>query len=495
MNPMQKNLQHRLQAVRRFLRFAHLHEANVPNANGIPRMPVLEAVAKAGKGLIDFKDTAFFSVQHILRTNVPLFKHLIEDFNANPNHIYLSGKGYSDSIEAEALIENLGIQYFKLEKTYDTMGHYQAHLRSHLKHSVWRNFMNHIKKNNIQRIIVIDEGGHSLETMPRSIVFKYPTAGIEQTRGGLYSPIVDSLPFPLVEVASCAIKRHLESPLIVQAIIQKLQKALGARSDINPDTIFGVIGNGAIGSQVTRYLLQRGYTVVAYDENKEAFQGLIHQNLYRVENVDRVLERSDYILGCTGKDILKGTHTLHLLGSAACDQKFISCTSEDKEFYSIIKAMGAHKAIELNNLREIVFTTEAGGKITLVNAGFPVNFDPSGESVPASDIQLTRALMLGACIQAGRHAFKPGSGSEMKLAPRMQLDTALQQFVAREFKKHQPQNRYSEPQWRLSQDISWLKNNSGGREPNDSEFSQTFSASFGKENLGKTKIKFSMVDF
>ena len=123
MNPMQKNLQSRLQSVRRFLTashtdiltpypkipFARMQGSKIPNANDIPSMPVLEAAAKAGKGLIDFKDTAFFSVQHILRTTVPLFKHLIEDFNANPNHIYLSGKGYSDSIEAEALIENLGI--------------------------------------------------------------------------------------------------------------------------------------------------------------------------------------------------------------------------------------------------------------------------------------------------------------------------------------------------------------------------------------------------
>jgi hypothetical protein len=79
-------------------------------------------------------------------------------------------------------------------------------------------------------------------------------AGIEQTRGGLYSPAINSLPFPLIEVASSAIKRHLESPLIVEAIIKKLHNALGTRKDIHLNTVFGVIGNGAIGSSVTRYL-------------------------------------------------------------------------------------------------------------------------------------------------------------------------------------------------------------------------------------------------
>jgi hypothetical protein len=150
----------RLQSVRRF--FIHTkteappsktitHAFNLPERptpvnKGIPDMPVLNAVAKAGKGLINFEDTAFFSVQHILRTNIPLFKHLIEDFNVKPNNIYLSGKGYSDSIDAENLFKKkLGIKYFKLEKTYEAAGQYQQHLRTHLK-QVWQHFIDNLKK-------------------------------------------------------------------------------------------------------------------------------------------------------------------------------------------------------------------------------------------------------------------------------------------------------------------------------------------------------------
>ncbi len=432
-------------------------------AECIPKMSVLAAVAEAAKGIISFEDTAFFCVQHILKTNVPLFKYLIESFNAKPQNIYLSGKGYSDSIKAEDLFKKLGVKYFKLPIAYETAGQYQRHLRAHLSR-VWDSFFNNIEQSSIKRIIIIDEGGHSLETMPPSLCFKYPMAGIEQTRGGLYSPAINSLPFPLIEVASCAIKRHLESPLIVKAIVDKLQKALGERTDINLNTVFGVIGNGAIGSSVTHYLISKGYTVIAYDENKDAFQGLVHKNLYRAQNASTVIARADYILGCTGKDTLKDTLS-NFLHVTIGDKKFISCTSEDKEFFSLRKAI-TQGTVELDNRRDVMYRTEVGGKITLINGGFPMNFDPSGESVPAIDIQLTRALMLGACIQAGMQASKPEGGAEMESTQRYKLDAQLQRFVAQEFKKCQPSNKYTAKQWKLTENLDWINNNSGeGIEP------------------------------
>ena len=437
-------------------------------------MPVLEAVAKIGKELVNFEDTAFFSVQHILKTNVPLFKHLIEDFKAKPNNIYLSGKGYSDSTVAEHCLKKLGLRYFKLENSYAAAGQYQQHLRNHLK-QVWHHFIDNLEKQNIKSLIIIDEGGHALETMPNFLCFEYAMAGIEQTRGGLYSPAVNSLPFPLIEVASSAIKRHLESPLIVEAILKKLQTALGARADIHAKTVFGVIGNGAIGASVTPYLLERGYTVLAYDENKDAFNGFLHKNLYRVQNVNALIDRADYILGCTGKDTLKGSS---LLDNATHHQKFISCTSEDKEFYSLRKTMDTQSSIELNNRGDIVYHSKMGAKITLVNGGFPVNFDQSGESVPATDIQLTRALMLGACIQAGLAASKPEGGTEIALTQRIQLDAKLQRFVAQQFRQYQPINRYSLTQWQLSQDLNWIKNNSGGQVCDNQVLARAFSAGF-----------------
>jgi hypothetical protein len=143
------------------------------------------------------------------------------------------------------------------------------------------------------------------------------------------------------------------------------------------------------------------------------------------------------------------------------NKKLISCTSEDKEFYSLRKAADSGRSIELDSRNDIIYHTKMGAKITLVNGGFPVNFDQSGESVPANDIQLTRALMLGACIQAGLEASKPEGGKEI-VTQRLQLDSTLQHFVAQQFRQYQPKARYSLSKWVLTQDLHWIKNNSGG---------------------------------
>ena len=62
-------------------------------------MPLLDQVVSLVKNQVHFERTAFFGIQHILGTNAPLFEHLVQDLGANPDYIFLSGKGYSDHEE------------------------------------------------------------------------------------------------------------------------------------------------------------------------------------------------------------------------------------------------------------------------------------------------------------------------------------------------------------------------------------------------------------
>src|SRR5690606_404310 len=78
-------------------------------------------------------------------------------------------------------------------------------------------------------------------------------------------------------------------------------------------------------------------------------------------------------------------------------------------------------------------------------------------------------------IQAGRQASKPEGGSEVELSQRTQLDSALQRFIAQEFRKYQPADKYSLAEWQLTEDLNWIKNNSGGREQQDVELAHRFS--------------------
>ena len=455
-----------------------------PSSLSALTMPLVDSVALQGKHLVDFKRTAFFGVQHILKTSIPLFQHLIHTLGANPKNIFLNGKGYSDCEEAESFLKNnLGIHYFKLASSYVVPGKYQSTLRNHLKKS-WEIFIHHIKSLPIEKIVILDEGGHCFETMPEALCFKYPMVGIEQTRGGLYSPATDTLPFPLIEVASSALKRELESPLIIEALMNKLKALLKNNHWFNQDTVFGVLGNGAIGSHLTHYLLAQGYPVIAFDENPLSFNGLEWKqpNFYRGKDAREVLMRSRYIFGCTGKNVLKARE---IFDGVATDKTLISCTSEDKEFHAVLMEIAKHKSVQLQKSITNEYITKAGGKITLINNGFPVNFDHSGESVPASQIQLTRGMILGALIQGARQAETIKGQGIINQPPRIMLEPTLQQFIAKQFKSLQEGNPNLARKWPTFEDLHSIEGQSKGIRKVDSDFINAFTSS--KEKIAFEK--------
>jgi len=60
----------------------------------------------------------------------------------------------------------------------------------------------------------------------------------------------------------------------------------------------------------------------------------------------------------------------------------ISCSSEDKEFLSLLRVINNTSLNVFDPLDDIEYISEFGAKIHLLRGGFPVNFDNSGESVP-----------------------------------------------------------------------------------------------------------------
>jgi len=147
---------------------------------------------------------------------------------------------------------------------------------------------------------------------------------------------------------------------------------------------------GAIGKAVTSALESQGKRVVIYDKN---------QSTDSSDSLEHIIERADYIFGCTGADIT--SNIVHSILQARSQKVFLSCSSEDKEFLSLLQEITKKKRFHQDIIfDDISYTTDAGGAITIVKGGFPVNFDDSGESVPSQDIQLTRALVIAGIIDA-----------------------------------------------------------------------------------------------
>ena len=205
---------------KRFLSTIAYYPPTSPFAHPIPKLPIIDSmVERAAKLQLSVLDrTAIVSVQHLLETTATLFKGLI-DVGIKPANIFLAGKAYSTCPSVFIAIRDLGINL--MPTVYPkNIGQYQlaAYESSRM---LWRQFIAATKIKPFDRIVILDEGGGLLETMPNYLKIDRDRfiVGIEQTRGGLYSPTLDVLPFPLIEVASSAAKKIVESPLIAEAIL------------------------------------------------------------------------------------------------------------------------------------------------------------------------------------------------------------------------------------------------------------------------------------
>lgn len=432
-----------------------------PNDYPVPRLKLLddmvETIQESGH-LPDLSNTYFIGVQHMLETTVTLFDALIK-LGVKPENMYFSGKCYSSAPEIEREVRKRGIYLMPSNKPRRP-GEYQEYSQEGIQ-KMWAFFAEDIKNKRVDRIIVLDEGGRCLENMPNYIKIKYRVAAIEQTRAGLYSESINLLPFPLIEVASCAVKKILEPPLIATAITRRLEIFLQKLAPDKDSTIFGVVGNGAIGNAICRHLLLSGYTVAVYDEEKSAFQHIVNKNFYRLHSVEEVIADADIIFGCTGKDILKN---IDVLGIVKQDKIFVSCTSEDKEFLSLLKIVANQNLIPVDPLSDIVCLTNNGRRILIVGGGYPFNFDKTPWNVPAESIEVTQGLLLGGCIQAILVATQPvGDGVTVNQGSHQSLDSYIQQYVAQHWLPRQPKGSYPDSYMMLFNNVMWIQKNSGGK--------------------------------
>jgi S-adenosylhomocysteine hydrolase len=393
-------------------------------------------------------------VQHILETTVSLIDALIH-LGIKPENIFIAGKVYSTSLIIENELRKRKIHVFSM-KPPDEPGQYLECCRSSVK-ELWANC---IKQENADTYLILDDGGRASEYMPEFIRFEKQVAIIEQTRGGLYSNVIGKLPCPLIEVASSAVKKQIEPPLIAKAVLIKVIKLLN-RLKLDKKMIYGIAGNGAIGYAIAKHLLTIGCKVAVYDEDSSVFQGIINKNFFRMESLEALIINSQCLFGCTGKDITQGINVLEITKT---DKLFISCTSEDKEFLSLLKSIAKQNIISIDTLSNITCLTPSKSKITIASGGFPINFDRKPGNVPAHDIEVTQGLLLGGCIQAILTASKPiGDGTTINHASRQSLDPYIQRYVVNHWINNQPSDRYKKELISCFQDIEWIKRNSGGK--------------------------------
>lgn len=408
--------------------------------------------------------------QHILETTGTLLKGL----NQLGFQLIGTDKCYSTSPSVLQSVLDMKIRLIT-ERKPSKPGDYQQACRENLE-NLWSKVTDHIDRVNIDRLVVVDDGARCCESMPNYLRLEYPNAWVEQTKGGFFSSMMKQSFTPGVAVGNSAVKRYVEAPLISRALLNRLRQTLDTLEFNKRKAVIGIIGKGALGVHIANDLLKQNYKVIIYDIDDTVFQQVDSQNLYRVNNPLCIIAHSDCILGAVGRDATESI-AHEILDVVKSDKYFISCTSEDKEFLTLLK-MVAERG-QYGNAQDpfddVSCLSNSGHLITIKGGGYPYNFDRQPYNVPAQDIALTQGLMFGACLQAAEAAVKPiGDGVSINKPQLQCLNPYIQRYVVRHWKKSQPQGKYSEEFFDQFEDIDWIIANSGGTHVPSPVLEQTF---------------------
>ncbi len=238
--------------------------------------------------------------------------------------------------------------------------------------------------------IALDEGGALRDHAPDGQIL----AGVEQTSSGSWGV----WRWPTVMVCRSAAKLLFESQIIARGIIRKLSSDgfLDCRR-------VGVIGLGALGSEICLALMAKGVTVLGYDPDAARNVGVA-----RAAGVADLIAQSDLILGATGRDCLQGI----AFAPSSSTKLFASCSSSDVEFRSLLPAAGSKRGFRSRRAQV------PGTDWWVLNAGYPINFDRTHEWERPDEIWLTRMLCAAGIDQARLHADEPARG--VMLSPQVQ---------------------------------------------------------------------------
>jgi hypothetical protein len=359
-----------------------------PNAFG-PELPTVHRLMEAARdsGLVIPSTVKLIAVQHMVRTNLTLF-HALFTLGLQPRNTFVIGKGYSTSLSCLRTLRGTGVRVVKDLKPPQPGDYGEA--REEDLRAFWRSVDGRGILQRQEKMLIADIGGRLLSLVEDECADfneKREVIGIEQTTSGIRRLEVRPRAFPVVNVAQAAAKPLHESRLVAQTIIDRVDQR---RPGCWPHMRIGVVGMGEIGRAMITALVARGFEVMGADpEDRSRFSSAL-----RPTPLASLVERSEIIFGCTGRDIFqKGLPIRHQPNLV-----LVSCSSEDEEFRSLLRQANSRGPQEWP--APDVTILGPSGPVTILAGGYPINFDTSGLSVPEQAIQATTALMLAGVLTA-----------------------------------------------------------------------------------------------
>jgi S-adenosylhomocysteine hydrolase len=357
-----------------------------------------------------------------------------------PENIHIIGKPYSTISSCLDIIKNFGINYY-LNLRPDSYGNFKKYFIKDI-HSMWKQIVSsHLSK--ISNLLVLDDGGLCITNTPNKIVKNYKIIGIEQTQNGLDIIKNFKLLYPVVNVASSAVKKKLEPYIITNSIIS----SIGAKKIENKRC--GIVGYGALGSILSKKITSIANELIFYDINSKINSKLKNN----AKNVLELFQKTDILFGCTGVDITKIIFRKML--SFENNKTLVSCSSGDYEFNSLLNKLH-YKPNEKKLTTNIEYIYNKF-KLQILNGGFPINFNRQYEVEPIEHIQLTRTLLFIGIIQSLFMENKKNTNLIYK------LDALLQKSVVNNWVKYIRNKEINIDEIKYFNSCSWINYNSEGK--------------------------------
>jgi len=353
--------------------------------SGLDTLPSLKWVEEKIGGELNLGETLIIACQHFLRETCAWFAHLM----SKGATIIAIGKDYSTCPEVARRLQRIGVTVVESPSWEWKPGEYAAHLEAKAK-LAWAEASKVFAERHFKEVIVVDDGGVLHKTANGCIdsINAPKLCGVEQTTSGEINAI--KAPYPVALISRHTEKRTWESRIIADKIFENSLQQCGSLSGTNKT--IGIIGAGAIADAVAEKFLEDGYSVFWFSEKFE-----LKGKCNKKQTLEELLDTTEVIFGCTGDDVLKELlgrpeRQMHLAG-----KWFISCSSGDTEFASLLKLKDGTTALcsplRLHNPFSTMVVHTKPNPCFVLNGGFPINFDRERDSVPLHLIQFTRALM------------------------------------------------------------------------------------------------------
>lgn len=394
-----------------------------------PPLPALDHLRQR-LGRLDRSVSTLIGVQHLMGTTASLFSALADE-RVTPEGVFLLGKPYSSSHAVVRSMQST-LRYF----VHPGSTHYQG-LREH--HEEADEHIGSLLATALTRaagiagrILLIDDGGRAIRMLhkPPFDASVHRFVCVEQTRRGIRELQSVSLRCPVINVAESRVKLVHESPIIATSVCEemlvRLKALASAGMPISPHA--AVLGFGAIGSAVARALREHGYHIVVFDPEPSKAARAQADGHRVVPTLRDALSAAQVIVGCTGYTSV-GLHDYRFLQD---NSVLVSASSSDIEFAAWhIRSLarisaGSHHIVDVFNLvhhrldDRLLYLGDTdhpchflhvahlfGRRVFLLNGGFPINFTGTVDPIAPDRIQLTRALLYAAAVQAS-HTLEPG---------------------------------------------------------------------------------------